>query len=104
MRVLLEEGIVACAVVAGRIVATARTAARTQRHAELGVFTQEAYRRRGFATAATSLVAQRVQEAGQIPVWSAGAHNVASLRVAHKVGFVEVSRRVYVILEPAASQ
>jgi predicted GNAT family acetyltransferase len=67
------------------------------------VYTKEAYRRRGFATAAASLVARRVQEAGQIPVWSAGGHNVASLRVAEKLGFEEVSRRVYVIPERATS-
>ena len=100
---LLEEGIVACAVVGGRIVATALTAARTEHHAEVGVYTKKAYRRQGFATATASLVARQVQEAGQIPVWSAGGHNVASLRVAQKLGFVEVSRRVYVIPEPAAS-
>ena len=98
---LLAEGIVACAVVEGHIVSTALTAARTERYAEVGVYTEEAYRRRGFATAAASLVARQVQEAGQIPVWSAGGHNVASLDVAHKLGFVEVSRRVYVIPEPA---
>jgi GNAT superfamily N-acetyltransferase len=99
---LLAEGIVACAIVEGRIVATALTAARTERYAEVGVYTKEAYQRRGFATAAASLVVQQAQEAGQIPVWSAGGHNIASLRVAHKLGFVEVSRRVYVIPEPAA--
>jgi hypothetical protein len=98
---LLTEGIVACAVVEGHIVATALTAARTERYAEVGVYTEEAYRRRGCATAAASLVARQVQEAGQIPVWSAGGHNTASLRVTHKLGFVEVSRRVYVIPEPA---
>jgi RimJ/RimL family protein N-acetyltransferase len=100
---LLEEGIVACAIVGGHIAATALTAARTERYAEVGVYTKEAYRRRGFATAAASLVTRRVQEAGQIPVWSAGGHNVASLRVAEKLGFVEVSRRVYVIPERATS-
>jgi hypothetical protein len=98
---LLAEGIVACAIVEGRIVATALTAARTGRYAEIGVYTNEAYRRRGFATAAASLVARQVQESRQIPVWSVGGHNVASLRVAHKLGFVEVSRRVYVIPGPA---
>ncbi len=100
---LLEEGIVACAVIAGRIVATALTAARTQQYADVGVYTKTAYRRRGFATAAASLVARQVQEARQIPVWGAGGHNVVSLRVAQKLGFVEVSRRVYVIPEPAAN-
>ena len=37
-------------------------------------------------------------------MWSAGGHNAASLRVAEKLGFVEVSRRVYVIPERAANK
>ena len=94
---LLSQGIIACAIVSGQIVATALTAARSQRHADVGVYTHPNHRQRGFATAAASMVARRVREAGQIPVWGAGEHNTASLRVAAKLGFVEVSRRTYVI-------
>lgn len=94
---LLAAGIVACAIVSGEIVATALTAARSERYAEVGVFTHGNYRRRGYSTAAASLVCRTVQEAGQTPVWSAGAHNAASLRVAEKLGFAEVSRSRYVI-------
>ena len=96
---LLREGIVACAVVSGEIAATALTTACTERYAEIGVYTREGYRGRGYATAAASLVAQGAQEGGWIPVWGAGAHNAESLRVAQKLGFEEVSRRTYVILE-----
>jgi RimJ/RimL family protein N-acetyltransferase len=96
-RELLTEGIIASAVVAGEVVATALTAACTDRYAEIGVYTLEAVRGRGYATAAASLVAQAAQEGGRIPVWGAGAHNQASLRVAQKLGFEEVSRRTYVI-------
>ena len=49
------------------------------------------------ATAAAALVAERVQAHGRIPVWSCGGTNVASLRVAAKLGFREVSRRVYLL-------
>lgn len=94
---LLSEGFIACAIVSGNIVATALTSARTDRHADIGVFAVEEWRGRGFATAAASIVARRVQGAGQIPVWSAGEDNFASLRVAQKLGFTEVSRRTYVI-------
>jgi len=96
---LLSDGIVACAVVSGRIVCIAHTSARSERHADIGVFTMVDRQGRGFATAAAAIVARRVQEAGQIPVWSAGEDNTASLRVAQKLGFVEVSRRTYVILD-----
>ena len=98
-RALLEEGFVAAAVVAGNVVSIAFTYARTERHAEIGAATLEPWRNRGFAGAAASLVARQVQEAGQIPVWSAGEDNWASLRVAEKVGFEEVSQRVYLIPE-----
>lgn len=93
----LTDGVAAGAIVDKRLVAICHTHARSGRHADLGVYTAEEFRRRGLATAAAALVARRVQQAGQIPVWSAGETNAASLRVARKVGFVEVSRRVYLI-------
>jgi GNAT superfamily N-acetyltransferase len=99
LRDLLSEGFIACAIVSGAIVATALTTARSKRHSDVGVYTHPDYRGRGLATAAASMVIERVQKSGQVPVWSAGAHNSASLRVAQKLGFVEVSRRTYMILE-----
>ncbi len=95
--VSLDEGLVAGAIAAGRLVAIARASARTNRYADMGVHTKEGWRCRGFVTAAASIVAKRVQEAGQTPIWSAGEDNFASLRVAEKLGFNEVSRRTYVI-------
>jgi len=94
---LLEGGFAAGAVVDGRLVAMAHTYAVSERHAEIGVFTTAEWRRRGFATAAAAIVAKCTQETGRTPVWSAGETNAASLRVAAKVGFREVSRRTYVI-------
>lgn len=94
---LLLEGVVAGAVVDGQIVGTAHTSAVTDRYADIGVDTQEGWRGRGFATAAASIVARRAQEKRRIPVWSCGEDNVASLRVAQKLGFEEVSRLTYVI-------
>ena len=98
-REMLEEGVVAGAVVKGNLVAIAYTSARSARHADVAVNTLERWRGRGFAAAAASLVARRVQEAGQIPVWSTGEANRASLRVAQKLGFVPIARRTYVILD-----
>jgi GNAT superfamily N-acetyltransferase len=99
VQALLSGGVVACAIVSGQIVATALTAACSERYVDIGVYTRQDYRGRGLATATASIVTQRVQEAGQIPVWGAGEHNIASLRVARKLGFTEVSRRMYVILD-----
>ena len=97
---LLAEGVAAAAMVDGGVVALARTAARSDCYADIGVATLPAWRGQGLATAAAALVAERVQAAGQIPVWSTGEHNLASLRVAAKLGFREVARRTYVILPP----
>jgi hypothetical protein len=94
---LLEDGFVACAIVGGKVFAIAHTSARTDHYADIGVFTAEDWRCRGFVTAAAAIVAERIQEAGLIPTWSAGEDNFASLRVAQKLGFTEVSRRTYVI-------
>ena len=93
---LLQLGTVAGAVVDGRIVSTAQTAAITGRYADIGVATDEQWRGRGLATAAASFIARRIQETGRTPVWSCGEDNMASLRVAQKLGFEEVSRLSYV--------
>ena len=98
-RDLLRQGVVACALVDGKIVSVAHTYARSERHADIGARTFEGWERRGYATAAAAVVARRVQAAGQTPVWSAGEDHLASLRVAQNLGFREVSRRTYVILE-----
>lgn len=96
---MLSEGVAACAIVDGDIVAIAHTYARSERHADVGVYTLEDWRGRGYATACAAVVARAVQEAGQTPVWSTGPGNLASLRVAEKLGFKEVARTTYVILE-----
>ena len=92
---LLTEGVAAGAVVGGSLVALAHTNAMTALYGDIGVATDEPWRGMDFASSAASIVAGRIQELGRTPVWSAGEGNAASLRVAAKLGFVEVSRRVY---------
>lgn len=96
---LLADGIVTAAVVDGTVVAIAHTSAITDLHADIGVSTLSAYRGRGYATAAAALVAREIQAIGRVPVWSCGETNHASLRVAAKLGFEPVLRRVYLILD-----
>jgi len=74
-------------------------AARSELYADIGTFVIENYRNRGFSTASASIVAKRVQESSQTPIWSTGENNFASQKVAQKIGFTEVARRTYVILE-----
>jgi len=99
VRTMLRDGVVAGAIGSTGLVAIAYTTALTDRHADVGVHTLAPYRNHGFATAAASLVAEGVWTTGRTPVWSAGEDNFASLRVAQKVGFREVSRRTFVITE-----
>ena len=94
---MLTDGIAAGAFVDNNIVAIAHTYAETDLHADIGVSTIEAWREKGFATAAASLVAQEIQARGKVPAWSCGEDNIASLRVAQKLGFTEIGRRTYVI-------
>ena len=95
--VMLRESVAAGAVVDGRLVAIAFAAAMSTRHADVGVATLSPWQRQGLATAAAALVCAGIQATGRTPVWSTGEDNQASLRVAGKLGFVEVLRRVYVI-------
>ena len=99
---MVTDGIAAGAVVDGNIVAIAHTYAENDLHADIGVSTIEQWREKGFATAAASLVAQEIQARGKVPVWSCGEDNIASLRVAQKLGFTEVGRRTYLI--PTSSE
>ncbi len=94
---MLTDGIAAGAIVDGNIVAIAHTYAETALHADIGVSTLEAWRKKGFSTAAASRVAQEIQAKGKVPAWSCGEDNYASLRVAGKLGFTEMGRRTYVI-------
>ena len=94
---VLREGFVAGAVVDDRIVSVAHTNATTARYADIGVFTHEDCRNRGYSTASAAIVAEAIRESGRTPVWSCGEDNLSSLRVAAKLGFDEVSRRTYVI-------
>ena len=97
---LLTDGFAAGAVVEGRLVGLAHTNALTARYADIGIATDRAWRRRGYASAAASIVARRIQERGLVPVWSTGEDNEASLRIAARLGFEEVSRRVYLNMRP----
>ena len=97
VEIVLREGFVAGAVVDDRLVSIAHTNAITDQYADIGVFTHQDYRNRGYSTASASIVAASIQESGRTPVWSCGEDNLQSLRVAAKVGFTEVSRRTYVI-------
>ncbi len=94
--ILLQEGVVAGAVVGDRLAAVAFTAGMGDRYADVGVVTHQGWRGRGLATACAALVCSELLWRGFVPVWGTSVDNLASRRVAEKLGFVEATRRVYV--------
>jgi GNAT superfamily N-acetyltransferase len=91
------ETIVAAAIIEGEVVSLAHTFAWSPRYVDIGVTTHEGWRGQGLATSAAALVADAIQQQGRVPVWSTGAHNEPSLRIAARLGFRETSRKVYLI-------
>lgn len=101
VRCVLEEELVAAALVDGCIVATGATYGLQEQFVDIAVSTLEEFRCRGYARAAASLVAAGAQNLGRIPIWSCAPTNIGSLQVAARLGFREVSRRVNIVLDTA---
>lgn len=97
-RALIQAHLQAGAFVDRQCVALANVDAPIGRYAEIGVVTLEGHRRRGYSSAAASLIIQQLLRQGRVPLWSCGAGNPASIATANKLGFVESHRREYVIL------
>ena len=97
LRGLITERAVVTALDEGTIVAIAQVYAESEEYADIGVFTLEAWRNRGLATAAAAILIQGIQAAGKIPAWSTGEDNHASMKVAEKLGFTKQGQRTYVI-------
>ena len=97
---LLYKTAAAGAIINDQLVAIAQNYALTEGYGDIGVFTLPEWRGQGLSASAAAQVAQWLLANGRIPVWSCGEHNLASLRVAEKLGFVEYGRRVYIILQP----
>ena len=95
--IALREGIGAAVVIGDELVSLACVFARTQRYADIAVHTLADYRRRGYSTACAALVARGVLEAGQIPTWTVQERNLASMRVAEKIGFQTVANSMLLL-------
>jgi predicted GNAT family acetyltransferase len=80
-------------------VALALLSASHGRFTDIGTVPLAPWRRPGLSSAAVTLVAEEVVARGRVPVWSTGEHNVASQRVAEKVGFRPYGRGEYLVCD-----
>ncbi len=76
------------AFVAGRLVAVASTFLAGAQYEDIGVATEPAWRRQGLSAACAAALCRDMRARGRTPSWSTSADNLASLRVAEKLGFV----------------
>jgi predicted GNAT family acetyltransferase len=84
-----ERSPVVVTVADGTAIAAAYTARNTAKAAEVGVFTEEAYRGRGYAVEIVRGWAQAVRTTGRLPFYSTSWENTASQAVARKLGAVQ---------------
>lgn len=94
-----DGDIVALAIVEDRVVATASMTAWSDVYADVGVYTHSDWRKQGISRALSHRVMDAVQARGLIPVWSTGEDNLASRRVAEKLGMTCYGKRIYLIQE-----
>jgi len=76
----------------GRLVSIACTFFVGDQYEEIGVVTDPAFRGLGLSAACAGALCQDIQARGRRPSWSTPPDNIASLRVAEKLGFTVTSR------------
>jgi hypothetical protein len=96
-RLSVLEGPVVAAFDGDRIVAAVEANVRTAWYANFNAATAIRWRGRGLCTAATAVACSLVQSMGLAPLWSCAETNLASRRVAEKVGFRLIGECVYLI-------
>ncbi len=104
VRTTLSRGVVGGAVVGDRLVSSVMSCAWGGVHVNLGAATAKDWRGQGLASAETVLVCRALQERGLRPCWCTGPQNMASQRVAEKVGFELVQGGEYLIPEGPPGQ
>lgn len=70
-----------------RLTAVACTFYLGAHYEDIGVVTEREFRGRGLSTACAAALCENITARGHIPSWSTSTDNVASLRVAKKLGF-----------------
>lgn len=99
-RYVEQAGDIAVRVVDGRVVAVCEAGVVTETLWDVGIDTLEGHRRRGHAAACFCSLAAHMAAQGRQPVWGAAENNVASMRLAEKLGFERLDR-LAVLARPA---
>lgn len=89
---LANSGYAWGAFVDGQLAAVAYSALVGQTYEDIGVVTIPKFQRQGLSTACACAVCRDVRARGHEPVWETSTDNIASLRVAEKLGF-QVDRK-----------
>ncbi len=96
------------AFVQGKLASVACTFFLGERYEEIGVVTEPGFRGRGLSTACAAALCRAIRSRGRIPSWSTSPDNLASLRVAKKLGFVhqrdDVLYMIHIPMPPIASR
>jgi RimJ/RimL family protein N-acetyltransferase len=71
----------------GQIVAVACTFFLGKQYEEIGVTTEPEYRGYGLSVSCAGALCQDIRARGRVPSWTTSPDNLASIRVAQKVGF-----------------
>jgi GNAT superfamily N-acetyltransferase len=71
----------------GRLVAASCTFFLGEQYEEIGVVTEPEHRGRGLSVACAGALCQDIRVRGRIPSWTTSPDNIASIRVAQKLGF-----------------
>ena len=85
----LKEGFGYIALDQERVCAVAFSAAVCSDEIDIGVETQEDYRRKGLAAILAGRMCERILEIGKRPVWAHSISNTGSMNTALKCGFVQ---------------
>lgn len=92
--VALPETAIAVAFVDGEPASVCYACWETETLWDVSIDTLEPFRRRGLAEQCSAFLIRHMRERGKEPVWGAEDHNVASLRLAARLGFRPVDRLV----------
>lgn len=87
----LEKGKGYCVVDGNKAASWAFTAAVSSKEIDIGIETAAGYQRLGLAAAAAEKMIQYCFEQHKRPVWACRADNIASKKLAEKLGFVKIS-------------